>query len=120
MNPRGWFSETTARRRVYSRSNHACERCGLRRAVHWHHRLNRSGGGTWHPSNGLHLCVGCHKLMDGSEDVLFERGWRIKSWDKRPYSEIPVLHWQWGWVTLDDNGDLHLAERPEVIPDDAA
>lgn len=116
MNLRGYCSITTGRKYVYLRSSGACERCGLRCAVHWHHRLNRSQGGTWHPSNGLHLCLGCHKMMDGSEPVLFERGWRIKSYDKRPYAEIPVLHWQFGWVTLDDHGVLHLTERPEVIP----
>lgn len=120
MNPRGHFPEKRARITLWARSDGLCERCGLLPAIHWHHRLNRSQGGTWHPSNGLHLCLGCHKMMDGSEPVLFERGWRIKSYDKRPYSEIPVLHWNWGWITLDDLGDYHLTERPEVIPDDAA
>ncbi|MGW3992410.1 HNH endonuclease [Amycolatopsis sp. NPDC004772] len=120
MNPRGTFPIGKARTLVYARSSGACEKCGLRRAVHWHHRLNRSQGGTWHPSNGLHLCLEDHLLMDGSDDELFDNGWRIKAWDKRPYTEIPVLHWQWGWVTLDDLGDLHLTERPEVVPDDAA
>lgn len=110
MNPRGHFSVEKSRVIVYARSNGACERCGRARAIHWHHRLNRSQGGTWHPSNGYHLCLECHLLMDGGEDYLFEMGWRIKGHDKRPYSEVPVMHWQWGLVTLDDLGDYHQRE----------
>lgn len=114
MNPRGHFPVGRAREVVRARSDGVCEKCGQARAVHWHHRLNRSQGGTWHPSNGLHLCLADHLLMDGANAELFDSGWRIKPWDKRLYSEIPVLHWQWGWVLLTDDGDYHLAERPEV------
>lgn len=108
MNPRGHFPIGKGRDLVYARSSGLCERCGLAHAVHWHHRLNRSQGGTWHPSNGYHLCLSCHALMDDSDPVLFDMGWRIKGWDKRPYSEVPVMHHAWGMVLLDDLGDIHL------------
>jgi hypothetical protein len=101
---RASFPIGRGRKVVYLRSDGVCECCGVVRAIHWHHRLNRSQGGTWHPSNGLHLCLHCHLLMDGSDDELFDKGWRIKAWDQRPYNEIPVLHWQWGMVRLNDEG----------------
>lgn len=107
MNPRGRFPEGEARTIVRARSGGVCEKCGRNEAIHWHHRLNRSQGGTWHPSNGLHLCLTCHLEMDGSDEELFANGWRIHSSDKRPYTKIPVKHWLHGLMLLDDRGDFH-------------
>ncbi|GHG97426.1 HNH endonuclease [Amycolatopsis roodepoortensis] len=106
MNPRGFFPESEARTIVRARSGGLCEKCGQAEAIHWHHRLNRSQGGTWHPSNGLHLCLACHLEMDQADEVLFANGWRISGKDSRPYTEIPVTHWLYGRMLLDDLGDF--------------
>jgi len=47
--------EAAARKIIYARSGGVCEICG-RRAESIQHRTNRSQGGTWAPSNLLHLC----------------------------------------------------------------
>lgn len=56
-------SERRGRDMVRARSGGVCEvqvRCRGARATEWHHRVNRSQGGTWCPSNGLHACSACH------------------------------------------------------------
>lgn len=56
------YSEQRGRAIVYARSQGACEAC-RRPATEWHHRQNRSQGGTWSPANGLHLCSYCHRWV---------------------------------------------------------
>lgn len=58
---------------VLARACHRCERCGLPErvvgALHMHHRLRRSQGGTHEASNLVALCRGCHgEIHDGSHD----------------------------------------------------
>lgn len=108
--PRPEWTEAHGKKVVHARSCGLCERCGLIRAAHWHHRLNRGQGGTWDPANGLHLCVGCHDRVTASDRELFQNGWRIHEWDRRHPAEIPVLHWQWGFVYLDSAGGIHRRE----------
>jgi len=101
------FSEKYGKDTVHARSDGVCERCGLVRAEEWHHRLNRSQGGTWDPANGLHLCRSCHRVVTGSGQDLFDNGWRIRRDDPRPASKIPVLHHAWGFILLDSEGGIH-------------
>jgi hypothetical protein len=101
------FTEKYGKDVVHARSDGLCEKCGQARAEEWHHRLNRGQGGTWDPANGLHLCKACHRIVTASDQILFDNGWRIRRKDPRPASEVPVLHWQWGFVHLDSDGVIH-------------
>lgn len=95
------MNELEGRRIVYERSSHVCEVCGERRATEWHHRRNRSQGGTWDPSNGLHVCSGCHHRITVNPAEAHEEGWTVKSWES--WRDKPVKTWQ-GYVRLDDDG----------------
>lgn len=50
------WSEQAGRAYVYARSQGRCEVCGIHGAHTFHHRLKKGQGGTWAPSNGLHVC----------------------------------------------------------------
>lgn len=70
--------EKKARRLVYARSGGYCERCG-RTASEWHHRKNRSQGGPWVASNGIHACSDCHRWFTGNPDEACDWGWSVRS-----------------------------------------
>ena len=80
------MSEATAERQarevVRDRSGGVCEVCGARRASNWHHRLNRSQGGLWCPTNGLDLCgsgtTGCHGWITEHPALSRPRGWIVQ------------------------------------------
>lgn len=75
------------------------------RAAQWHHRLNRSQGGTWAASNGLHVCVPCHAYVtDGERAEAKEKGWAVAP-GITPPAEVPVLR-RGVWVLLDDEGGV--------------
>jgi len=69
--------EAYARRVVYARSGGVCERCDSARAAHWHHRQNRSQGGRWEPTNGLHLCALCHHYVTVNPVESEAAGWTV-------------------------------------------
>jgi hypothetical protein len=94
-------SEQRAREVVYERSGHVCEVCGHRRATEWHHRRNRSQGGPWEPSNGLHICNPCHRHITANPAEAFEEGWTVRSWED--WKTKPVKLWQ-GYCVLSDDG----------------
>lgn len=79
------------------------------RAAQWHHRLNRSQGGTWAPSNGLHVCVPCHAYVtDGERAEAKAKGWAVAP-GVTPPAEVPVLR-RGEWVLLDDEGGITPVE----------
>lgn len=94
----------------------------LGRATNWHHRRNRSAGGTWASSNGVALCgsgtTGCHGWITEHPADSARWGWTVKSWDTP--AEVPVLlhtqHYQRSMVLLDDDGCYALAAFPEGDP----
>lgn len=92
-----------ARRIVYERSQHSCERCGDFRASEWHHRRNRSQAGQWQPANGLHLCSPCHQWITAHPAESYEQGWLVPSWAEP--EETSVLH-RGRLVYLDDHGNI--------------
>ena len=49
------MDEATCRKLVSARSGGVCERCGAIRAAGKHHRVKRSQGGRWTPSNIVDL-----------------------------------------------------------------
>lgn len=69
--------EATGRRVVSARSGGVCETCGHDRATDWHHRLNRSQGGSWAPSNGLAVCRRCHRYITTHPAHAYARGWLV-------------------------------------------
>lgn len=94
--------EAEARRLVYARSGGACERCDQARAVHWHHRQNRSQGGRWEPANGLHLCAHCHHEVTISPTESEVAGWTVpRGIDP---ATVPVRHAVHRRVYLDNDG----------------
>lgn len=108
--------EKAARDVVYARSEGWCEAripgvC-LGRGTNWHHRRDRTHGGLWTPSNGLHLCGsgipghGCHGTLTcppSGRAAEFERaGWVVASYADP--ATTPVLHARLGWVLLADDG----------------
>jgi hypothetical protein len=106
------FTERQGRAAVYERSGGVCEFCGVRRASSYHHRLKRSHGGTWAPSNGLHLCgdgtTGCHGQVEGTPDWAKDHGLWVPSWGD-PESQPVWRHgfgWQFptadGWISADE------------------
>jgi hypothetical protein len=105
--------EQRARKLVAERSGGMCEKCGCSPAHGWHHRKNRSQGGPWCPSNGLHLCGDGTRLCHGwvthyplkAHD---EGGWVV--WSFEDPAEVPVLHAIHGWVRLTDDGGFQPAE----------
>ena len=54
------WPEHVGRALVAARAGGRCEGCAVAGPLEWHHRVRRSHGGTWAPSNGLHLCTLCH------------------------------------------------------------
>jgi hypothetical protein len=97
--------EKTARRLVRERSGDVCEVCGASRATNFQHRVNRSQGGQWSASNGLHVCgsgtTGCHGRIHHSPEEAYALGWSVKgAFDP---AETPVRTC-YGWVLLDDEG----------------
>lgn len=100
------MNETKARRIVSERSGGVCEvqLSGVcqGRAGEWHHRRNRSQGGTWEPSNGLHLCSGCHRWITEHPAESYDEGWMLRAghWPE----STPVRTWH-GYLLLDDAGD---------------
>jgi hypothetical protein len=109
MNTHAW-SETYGRRVVMDRAGKSCELCHGPGPLQWAHRRNRSHGGTWAPSNGLHLCDACHRWTEKEAAKAAAGGWRIVHDDTDPLL-VPV----WlqsgpnppGWWLLDDLGVLH-------------
>lgn len=51
------------RRAVYARDDHACVLCGDTRAIHLHHVVHRSQGGTNTAENLVCLCPFCHAIV---------------------------------------------------------
>lgn len=100
-------NEKTARALVYARSGGTCERCGAAPAAEWDHRKNRSQGGLWLPSNGLHLCRNCHAWKTSNPLRATRHGWAVKSW-QNPV-EVPVRLAAHGLVLLDDLGGFTVA-----------
>ncbi len=81
------------------------------------HREGKKSGGTKKPwsnlaSNLLWACPPCHYEIDQKSPADAERhGFKIREGVARPW-EIPVKHYEYGWVLLDDQGGHRPA--PEV------
>lgn len=109
------MNESKARPIVYERSGGICERCGERRANTVHHRKNRSQGGTWDPSNLLHLCGdgvrGCHGVVTNTRREYYGAGWCVRR-DNDP-ADLAVFYRN-RWVFLDDTGGVTPCDEWEA------
>lgn len=103
------MSEAVGRERTDARCGGRCEGCGRPGCQNFAHRIARSGGGLWLPSNGLRLCgsgsTGCHGWATHNPDAAEGCGWRILSGehplDVPAWIRSPFLV---GWHLLDDHG----------------
>ena len=107
-------AEAPARRTVYARSGGYCEiripGVCVGRGEHWHHRLNRSTGGLWSGSNGLHACHRCHAAVTDRRPEHVTAGWCVQPW--RVPAEVPVYLSGRAWVLLDDDGGVTATTTP--------
>ena len=56
---------TATRRAVYAREGYACALCERNGAIHIHHAIPRSRGGTNNLGNLIALCPLCHAIAHG-------------------------------------------------------
>lgn len=72
--------ERRARRIVKARpAEGLCERCARRPGCEYCHRLARSQGGLWCPSNAWWGCTQCHRECHASPALAYEQGWHVRS-----------------------------------------
>lgn len=105
------MNEQEARRIVRERSAGICELCRTGRATDFQHRKNRSQGGQWSPSNGIHLCHTCHMDIHKHPEIAMEKGWTVPSF--MDPAQVPVWVWQWpgrGYYLLTEWGGLDIQE----------
>ena len=86
-----------------------------------HHRLKRSHGGTWAPSNILHLCGdgtrGCHGHIEANPQWANQEGLWLMAGDSPPDQASVHMRWEClrSWFVPDDTGmlewDLFTWER---------
>lgn len=102
----GEIPEAVGRRLVYARSTGLCERCGREWATDWHHRKNRTQGGLWCPSNGLHLGRACHDDIGRHPAVSYVAGFLVR--EHAIPANQPVRLALHGWALLNTDGTVHL------------
>lgn len=102
----GW-GEQAGRDALKARSD-CCEKCGAGGQLEWHHRKNRSQGGTWQPSNGLRLCRFCHRQVTDTRPEYYDAGWCVQGWQDP--TDVPFEHWQFGKVRISDDSTTYLRE----------
>lgn len=91
-------------------------------ALDWHHRQNRTQGGLWQASNGIHGCRFCHEQITntrGNRALYEEHGWIVPS-RVVPGSVKTLIHYQGQhtWFLLHDDGSATLAPFPESVSGD--
>lgn len=117
------LTEAEARRLVNARAGGRCERCGAPGPLTYAHRIKRSQGGTWAPSNALRLCgsgtTGCHGWSEANPLAAQDAGIALPS-HADPRNVPALIHpaplWR-AWWALDDAGNYQLVEADLV--DDA-
>lgn len=117
------MTEAEARTVVAGRAMGRCEVC-RRQANNWAHRVARSQGGLWTPSNGVLMCgsgtTGCHGWCHHNRPDARTGGWILDAGaDPREVAVwlAPLSLWP-GWWFLEDDGTLTAAgdaPRP-VLP----
>lgn len=104
-------TEEHGRRLVIARSLDLCEGCGRAKAGTHAHRVRRSQGGTWCPTNGLRLCgsgtAGCHGWSGHNPDAAKDLGWELRP-HQDPAAEPALIYatglWRAWWLLEPDGG----------------
>lgn len=111
--------ETRGAAVVRARSLDRCEVCGRRKGDSFGHRVKRSQGGTWAPSNGIRLCGdgtrGCHGWCEAHPVLAQTFGWALPG-HADPAASPALLRpamWAPGWYLLRDNGDYTWVDSPD-------
>ncbi|QWS68233.1 HNH endonuclease [Gordonia phage VanLee] len=107
--------EPQARAIVTERSQGICEACGRARATDWSHRIARSRGGLWCPTNGLHLCRADHAWIHAHQEKARALGAIVET-HLNP-AEVPVRT-RHGRVLLHPDGSMTAAPMAVVLPAD--
>lgn len=106
--------ERQCRQVVAERSEGMCEKCGLPSGLEKAHRIARSQGGKWEPSNILDLCHTCHHGNHSTPQLAYDHGWHLRG-HMTVTTTAPVLMrkgWRVGWALLDDQGGVEWVDGP--------
>jgi hypothetical protein len=100
--------------RIDRRDRERCAWCGVPIfGGSRHHRKFRSRRGGDEVSNGVLLCgsgtTGCHGWVHLYPSVARVEGFAVESWETP--AEVPVRHFIYGWVLLDDEGGVTPVPR---------
>jgi hypothetical protein len=98
------WTEDRGRAELYARTGRVDEVTGGR-ATEASHRLARSQGGTWSPSNLLDLSNATHAWLHANPRLAVAGGWHLRS--GADPEQCPVwlsLPWP-GWWLIQDGGD---------------
>lgn len=105
------MNEKQCRNIVLARAENMCERCtNVSRGITVHHRVKRSHGGRWTPSNCVALCGhgttpgGCHSWVEHNPDAAEETGFHVRPWNDP--TETPILWRGNKLVYLLDDGTM--------------
>lgn len=103
------WTEAAGRSIVYARSQGRCEVC-TRPAHSVHHRVKRGQGGTWDPTNLLHVCGDgtryCHGWVEANPAHAVALGLWVRTGDdpaRVPAYLHPTTLWR-AWWFADDEG----------------
>lgn len=104
-----------ARDAVQGRNLGCCDLCGQHLGTSWaaHHRLPRSGGGTWALSNVTALHTECHQHVHSHPAESYASGHLVRR--GHDPAEVPV-HLAVAWaqpqpMLLDDDGTMRAVDR---------
>lgn len=108
--PKVSAEERAGRAAVKARSGGRCEIGSGCRGEEMHHRKNRSQGGTWCPSNLLHLCSAHHLHATTHPAAARERGWAVRGTDDPDRCPVWLAGRGWHYLTA-DGGTTPTTER---------
>lgn len=106
---------TAKTRALITERDGGCVICGWQSGMNQiHHRAPRQMGGSkaaWvnYPSNGISLCVSCHRLVERERSWAESQGYIVRR-GIHPPSSIPLVHARWGVVVLTDEGEIEWPE----------
>lgn len=120
--PRDGWTEALGRRIVTDRAAQpsgipSCEACGETTGLHWSHRIARSRGGSWAPSNGVLLCLVAHGWAHTFPKLARSLGWHLNTHDAPAEAPVWLARPYPGWWLLDDGGLLtpvHAEDHPDL------
>lgn len=106
--------EKKCRQIVSERSDDQCEMCGNPGPLEKAHRIARSQGGRWDPSNVLDLCHFCHHGNHAEPQVAYDHGWHLRGFTEDTTTVRVLIRkgWSVGWALLDDAGGYEWVDGP--------